>query len=184
MVLRILMELHKNFKQRKPEGGGPPPEGSPQMEQHVVPYLDFVRKVILLNMLLLYGLSVAWTSSARQLVISACCARWRHGLLRPGPTADILSSAESSTEQRNTSQMRCLNITLSAAGVRGAAGDLQRAVCRRPGKAGGGGRAACLHACAQVLQDRHRVPHRRCAFMDIAFRSFSVEGEFRNENRV
>ncbi len=80
VVLRILMELHKNFKQRKPEGGGPPPEGSPQMEQHVVPYLDFVRKVIMLKMLLLYGLSVAWTSSARQSVISACCARWRHDL--------------------------------------------------------------------------------------------------------
>ena len=46
LVLPTLVELHKAFRQRKTDAAAAgADDGQPPMEQHVAPYLEFVKKV-------------------------------------------------------------------------------------------------------------------------------------------
>jgi hypothetical protein len=46
LVLPMLVELHKAFRQRKTDAAAAgADDGQPPMEQHVAPYLEFVKKV-------------------------------------------------------------------------------------------------------------------------------------------
>jgi hypothetical protein len=69
IALRVLVELHKAFRQRKGgEAGaaaGVPEDDNLQLEQYVAPYLDFVRKVSPINQLHACAVIVRPVSSRR-----------------------------------------------------------------------------------------------------------------------